>query len=108
MHNARDDPDGGVSAEIVRFPYEADRFNFACAFSIFTHMQLPEIQNYLGELARARAGGRGVVTFLLMTERDQNPKRLPDEPFHPIGDGVFTTHPKKPERAIALQTRPRS
>jgi SAM-dependent methyltransferase len=102
VHNARYHPKSGADAGGVRFPYDDERFDFACSFSVFTHMQMPDIAHYLHELRRVlRPDGRGVMTFFTIDDRDEAPG-LTDRPFVPLGDGVWTTHPDLPERAIAF------
>jgi SAM-dependent methyltransferase len=103
VRNARYRPQADAPAEGVRLPYDADEFDFACAFSVFTHMQLPDIEHYLGELRRVlEPGGRGVMTFFTILAEDTEPRLRADAPFLQIGDGVWTTSPKLPERAIAF------
>lgn len=56
----------GDSADRFQFPYESDRFHFACAISVFTHLLPEETLNYLRESARVlMPGGRLVATFFV-------------------------------------------
>jgi SAM-dependent methyltransferase len=104
VHNARYRPRAERSARETRFPYEDSTFDMACSFSVFTHMQLPEIAHYLTELRRVlRTGGRGIMTFFAMTDRDVNPTLAGERPFVAIEDGVFTIAPDVPEKGIAFR-----
>jgi SAM-dependent methyltransferase len=101
VQNARYHPKAADAAAGARFPYGDDSFDFACSFSVFTHMRLPEIEHYLRELCRVlEPGGRGVMTFFAISSEDEVPALR--EPFVPLGGGVWTTHPELPERAIAF------
>jgi SAM-dependent methyltransferase len=89
----------------VRWPYDDDSFDMACAFSVFTHMRFTEVCHYLTELRRVLVhGGRGVMTFFAIQPLDTEPRLGPDRPFVPMDDGVsFTTDLSLPERAIAFR-----
>lgn len=59
----------GGSADTFAFPYADDRFDFAWATSVFTHMERAEVQNYLREARRVlKPGGRFLATFFLTDE----------------------------------------
>lgn len=101
VQNARYHPKAGAEPNHARFPYPDQSFDFACSFSVFTHMQLPDIAHYLDELRRVlQPGGHGIMTFFAITAEDDAPSLR--EPFVPIGEGTWTTHPELPERAIAF------
>jgi SAM-dependent methyltransferase len=58
---------GGYEACEYSFPYAAERFDFAFAVSVFTHMLPDDVENYVYETARVlRPGGRSLSTFFLM------------------------------------------
>lgn len=58
-------------AEFYKFPYADDQFNKAFLFSVFTHMKINEIQNYLNEIQRVLVpGGRCLATFFTYDEAD--------------------------------------
>lgn len=59
----------GSDAASFRFPYEDDRFDFAIANSLFTHMLPEEVGNYLGEIRRVlKPGGKCYATFFILNE----------------------------------------
>jgi SAM-dependent methyltransferase len=108
VHNARYRPGASDSAERTRFPYDDDSFDFSCSFSVFTHMQLPEIAHYLTELRRVlEPGGKGVMTFFAIGDRDLAKSEAPalddKRSFEPMGDGVFTISTAVPEKGIAFR-----
>ncbi len=104
IYNARYNRDNTGSAQTVRWPYEDDAFEFACAFSVFTHMRLPEVAHYLTELRRVlRPGRRAVVTFALITDRDRPPYVHAGKPLVQIDDVSYTRRVERPERGIAYR-----
>ena len=57
-------PSGPKTAKSFRFPYESNSFDFVFANSIFTHLTVPEVKQYLREIARVlKADGRCYMTF---------------------------------------------
>ena len=104
VHNARYRPDTGDPGDQITFPYGDDQFDFACSFSVFTHMRLPDIRNYLSELARVlRSGGMGLMTCYMLTDLDRDVPLKNFGPFVPVGDGAYSAAPDLPERAIGYQ-----
>jgi SAM-dependent methyltransferase len=58
---------GHAHGAAYRFPYPDASFDFVISTSVFTHMLPPEVENYLGEIARVlRPGGRSLTTFFLL------------------------------------------
>ncbi|MFP3834370.1 class I SAM-dependent methyltransferase [Chryseobacterium sp. SIMBA_028] len=56
-------------AESFTFPYNNAQFDKAFLFSVFTHMQIPEIKQYLNEISRVLKGnGQCLATFFLYDE----------------------------------------
>jgi len=57
----------GIDAATFKFPYEADKFNFAISISVFTHMLDNEVENYLKETNRVlERGGILMSTFFIV------------------------------------------
>ncbi|MDQ0783621.1 class I SAM-dependent methyltransferase [Chryseobacterium sp. W4I1] len=53
-------------AENFTFPYDDAQFDKAFLFSVFTHMQIPEIKRYLNEISRVlNSTGQCLATFFL-------------------------------------------
>lgn len=58
-------------AEFFIFPYEGNTFDKAFLFSVFTHMKINEIQNYLNEIYRTlKIGGKCLATFFIYSDQD--------------------------------------
>lgn len=58
--------DDGHKAENFKFPYENNMFDKIFSFSVFTHMQIEEIQNYFFEINRVlKKNGLVFSTFFL-------------------------------------------
>lgn len=54
-----------------KFPYEENSFDKAFLFSVFTHMKIEDIQNYLNEIHRVLVpGGKCLATFFTYSESD--------------------------------------
>ena len=54
------------------FPYKSEYFDKIFSFSVFTHMQLDEIQNYFGEINRVlKENGLAFSTFFLYNDEDE-------------------------------------
>ena len=68
--SARYNPTGTAHAADLPFPYENDRFDVAFAGSVYTHMHVDEIANFITETARVlRPGGFSFATFCLLNDR---------------------------------------
>lgn len=67
VRNARYRPSGSQAASTYQFPFENERFDLVLLKSVFTHMQLDDISNYVHEVARVlKPGGRSVITYFLL------------------------------------------
>ena len=62
-----------LKAEEFVFPYGEESFNKIFSFSVFTHMQIEEIQNYFKEIHRVlQTDGLAFSTFFLYDEHNEN------------------------------------
>lgn len=62
-----------LKAENFTFPYENKAFNKIFTFSVFTHMQIDEIQNYFKEIDRVlQSEGLVFSTFFLYDDANEN------------------------------------
>ncbi|CAC9976851.1 MULTISPECIES: class I SAM-dependent methyltransferase [Flavobacterium] len=60
-------------AENFKFPYEDNSFDTVFLFSVFTHMQPKEIQNYLNEIYRVlKPDGKCLSTFFLYDDQNED------------------------------------
>lgn len=54
------------------FPYKSEQFDIAFLFSVFTHMQVREIDHYLAEISRVlKPGGKCLATFFLYDDESE-------------------------------------
>ncbi|OWU89274.1 class I SAM-dependent methyltransferase [Flavobacterium sp. WLB] len=59
-------------AENFKFPYEDNSFDTVFLFSVFTHMQPKEVQNYLNEIYRVlKTDGKCLSTFFLYDDQNE-------------------------------------
>lgn len=59
------------TAETFVFPYEDETFDKAYLFSVFTHMRVEEIKNYIQEIERVLVnGGKCFATFFIYKENE--------------------------------------
>jgi ubiquinone/menaquinone biosynthesis C-methylase UbiE len=62
-----------LKAEEFIFPYDNNAFNKVFSFSVFTHMQINEIQNYFKEIHRVlKNDGLAFSTFFLYEDANEN------------------------------------
>jgi SAM-dependent methyltransferase len=67
IYNKYYNPGGKYRAVDYPFPFPDGSFDFAFAISVFTHMYLPDIGNYIAEAARVmKRGGSCFFTFFLI------------------------------------------
>ena len=65
-------PAGRVSASAVVYPFPSCAFTFVFAISLFTHMTIDGVANYIAEAARVlRPGGRFQATYLFLNDRSR-------------------------------------
>lgn len=95
----------GRSAAAFSFPYSGAAFDCVVAFSVFTHLSLSEVENYLREAYRVLSpGGRLLGTFFLLNEESE--KALPSRPplyrfTHREGPAAFSDR-SNPSLAVAF------
>jgi SAM-dependent methyltransferase len=68
--NKRYNPSGKTGAADLIFPYEDNKFDFAFAGSLYTHMVPEEVANFVSETRRVlKPGGTTFATYCLLNER---------------------------------------
>lgn len=88
----------GKNASGYSFPYATHSFDLVFAFSVFTHMQPNEVQQYLIESFRVlKPGGKAYFTFFV-----QNNKPLPKNFTFPIKHSGFALMSEKVKSANVL------
>lgn len=67
VYNCLYNPQGRNRAKEYQFPFSACDFDFVVMNSVFTHMMVEEVENYLSEVARVlKVGGRCLISFFLL------------------------------------------
>jgi SAM-dependent methyltransferase len=67
LENTAYNPRGGEHASGYRFPFPDDSFDYVYLGSVFTHMPIQEVAQYLREIARVLApGGTCIASFFLL------------------------------------------
>jgi SAM-dependent methyltransferase len=105
VRNRHYNPKGRIKASEYRFPYDDESFDFVCLISVFTHMPIEEIDNYLREISRVlRTGGRCLITYYLINpESSQHVAAGKARKFFGKDFGSFrSSRSDVVERAIAL------
>jgi ubiquinone/menaquinone biosynthesis C-methylase UbiE len=73
IHNKMYNPNGLEKSSEYKFKYEDDSFNFIFLTSVFTHMYIEDINQYLSEISRVlKPGGRCLITFFLINEKSKS------------------------------------
>jgi len=111
--NKRYNPTGGTEASELTFPYVDDRFDFAFAGSVYTHMLPDEVVDYVRETRRVlKRGGKTFATYCLLNEgtipvvdSGKSMPRLPykyeDRRVRSLQDpGSFIAHPEAWVRGV--------
>lgn len=97
-------PNGIHRPEAYRFPYDDHSFDLILLKSVFTHMRPPEVDNYLGEVARLlKSKGRCLATFFLLNEKQEMLAREGRNSLRfEHGEGAWRyVHEHSPESAAA-------
>lgn len=96
--------DSGLKASEFIFPYKDYSFDKVFLFSVFTHMQIDEIQNYLEEIKRVLKPGGLCLTTLFSYNSDNESYISSREEFNfPInGDGFKLMNEKVKSSNIAI------
>lgn len=85
------------------FPYASNSFDKAFLFSVFTHMQLPEIENYLKEIERVlKPKGVCLATFFIYDESEKEITRLKQFKFPIQKEGCRLMDKKVKSANIAI------
>lgn len=67
IYNSTYNPRGTIRPADFRFPYPDSAFTFVFLTSVFTHMQRPELERYMGEICRVLLpGGRAFASYFLL------------------------------------------
>lgn len=106
VRNDQTNPKGKFRARSYRFPLAAGQYGFVFLTSVFTHMLMEDIENYLQEISRVlKPGGRSLATYFLLAEGTREQLRKMNSRFrHPYAAGLVID-PKMPEASIAHEEK---
>lgn len=99
-------PRGRIDARALTFPCASGDVDFAILTSVFTHIRIEGIANYLRELSRVvRPGGRVFATFFLIGEvrrgaLRQGGQRITFDPHSPGPE--YLTDPQRPSATVGI------
>jgi ubiquinone/menaquinone biosynthesis C-methylase UbiE len=99
-------PDASMTAEEYIFPFDRESFDVIWSSSLFTHMLMPAVDNYLKEMARvAKPGGRIWNSYLLLDEISEplvlGPRNDGRRMQHEV-EGGRIAYKEKPEHVVGL------
>jgi len=98
----------GESAAHYKLPFEDRSFDFICLNSVFTHMQIDEMENYLREVSRLlKPNGKCLVTYFLLNPESEeliNAGKATHQFEHLKGE-MKLQNPSVPEEAVAYYER---
>lgn len=99
---------GRIHADEFIFPYSRNKFDFAFATSVFTHMLPSQISQYLSEIQRVmKPGGKCFFTWFSIDDETQknidNHTSNCDFKFPYDGDMCFYSHKNVPEAEIGYK-----
>jgi SAM-dependent methyltransferase len=98
-------PRGRHAADDYAFEFEDGKFDLVLLKSVFTHMRLAEVSNYVKEVSRLLSdGGRCLMTFFLLNDRQAE---LAERGLNRLdfkhGEGPWRyVYPNSPESAVAF------
>ena len=106
IYNKMYNPTGKENSLEYKFKYEDNFFDFVFLTSVFTHMQIKEVSNYLKEISRVlKPGGKCLITFFLINKESltqiKNVKSSQNLKFQ-IDEFSFTKDKNFPEGAIGF------
>ncbi len=104
IYNTLYNPRGKYNAVDYRFPFADSTFDFVFLTSVFTHMVLQEVDNYLGEISRVlKKEGRCFATFFLLDAEARKFVSRKDSKFHEEHEGCRVIDKSIPEASIAFE-----
>lgn len=103
IYNKNYHPEGRIQPMEYRFPYADGFFDFVFLTSVFTHMQAPEMNRYLSEIARVlKPGARCMMSYFLLNPEARNlPPGKASIDFKVKLKDCYSSREDIPEAAIA-------
>jgi ubiquinone/menaquinone biosynthesis C-methylase UbiE len=106
VHNDQTNPKGKFQASSYQFPLAAGQYDFVFLTSVFTHMLMEDIENYLQEISRVlKPGGRSLASYFLLNPEARALLKTKGSRFkHPYGSSLVID-PKMPEASIGHEEK---
>jgi len=107
VYNQMYNPNGKYKTSEYKFPFDNEFFDFVFLASVFTHLVLDDMKNYLSEIHRVlKKGGTCFITYFLLDEKTLKSYSFKNEMnFKYKFDGYYSTNNKVPEQAIAFEEK---
>jgi SAM-dependent methyltransferase len=106
VFNDQTNPKGRLHAGAYRFPLNEGRFDFIFLTSVFTHMLIADIENYLQEASRLlTSGGRLLATYFLLDEGTRERLGKTNSRFRYPHGASLVIDPHMPEASIAHEEK---
>lgn len=106
VYNQRYNPKGKYLASEYKFPYENNFFDLVLLHSVFTHMTLSDVSNYLHEISRVlKPSSYSFITYFLINRQEISKQSDFDASFKFKFDGYSSRNEKLPEAAIAFDEK---
>jgi len=98
-------PNGKNKTSNYKFPFDDESFDFVFLFSVFTHLVLEDMKNYLFEISRVlKREGKCMITFFLLNENISSTElEIGGEKLKYQFEGYRSIDSKMPEQAIAYE-----
>jgi ubiquinone/menaquinone biosynthesis C-methylase UbiE len=106
VRNDQTNPKGKFQASSYQFPMAAGQYDFVFLTSVFTHMLIEDIENYLKEISRVlKTGGRTLASYFLLNSETRALLKAKGSRFkYPYGSSL-AIDPKMPEASIAHEEK---
>lgn len=106
VYNKDYNPTGTFKASNYQFSYANSSFDFVCLTSIFTHMLIEEIDNYISEISRVlKSDGKCLITYFLLNSESLTNLIVLNNQIKPRFrfkiKGGLTANRDLPEKAVA-------
>jgi len=103
IYNQRYNQNGKYLASEYKFPHKDNFFDLVFLHSVFTHMTLPDVSNYLHEISRIlKPASFSFISYFLTNRRDTSKPNDFDVSFKFKFDGYRSKNKKLPEAEIAF------
>jgi len=106
IYNKMYNPRGKHKASEYKFPFEDKQFDLIILTSVFSHLVLEDMENYLSEISRVlKKGGRSFITYYLLNDNSKKNMELGfnKRNFKHKFDRYWSVNENTPEKAIAFE-----